>query len=332
MSSSVVTVLSSIIIFLLVIVVHELGHFFAAKAVGIKVNEFSIGMGPTVYKKLGKETKYSLRALPIGGYVAMEGEEENSNDPRSFNNAKPLSRFFVIISGVIMNFILAFLVIVVITLMSGVATNTIGSVVPDSPAEQAGLLEGDVIIRINNQNVENFRGVVNHINESPNTVQMEIERDGTNFELSVEKDEKGLIGITGKPEYSLLGSLAESVHSFIFLFSQMFGFLGSLFSGKVRFNDVGGPVVVIQLINSAAKSGLINLLYIFAFINVNIGFFNMLPIPALDGSKALLIAIEAIRGKRIPEEKETLINTIGFVLLFSLLIAVTFKDIHNLFR
>lgn len=326
------TIIVSLLVFLLVILVHEFGHFITAKLVGIKVNEFSIGMGPSIFNKQKAETKYSFRLLPIGGYVAMEGEDENSRDPRSYSNSPVRKRLPVILAGATMNFILAIIVLLIIGIKTGMPVNIIGGFTDNSPAKESGVKLEDKIISIDGKETNKWLEVVDSINKSSKEeVELKVLRDGETLTIKVPKNEDGKIGIVGKNVKSISNALNYAFSTFFMLIDEMFKFLGRAFTGKVALNELSGPVGVVSQIGSATKIGLMTVLLLLAFININVGFFNLLPIPALDGSKAILLIIEAIRKKPISKNIEAGINVTGFALLMLLLLFVTFKDISKLF-
>ncbi len=328
MQSIILTTITSVIVFLLVILIHEFGHFAVAKLVGIQVNEFSIGMGPSLYSKRRGETKYSIRALPIGGYVAMEGEDEESFNPRSFNKSPVSKRIAVILAGAIMNFILALVVLFIIGFSLGTPVNSISEFTENSPAQVAGMQVGDKIIRVEGIETKTWTDVTEAISKSDDkNITITVQRSNENIDLNVTRDEDGKVGIMANVKRSISGAIAYSIQTTIFLLNEMIKFFGRLFRGSVSINEVSGPVGIISEIGNAARTGVLNVLLILAFININVGFFNLLPIPALDGSKVIILLIEAIRKKPIPQEKEGIINLIGFIFLIGLLIVVTFKDI-----
>lgn len=330
------TIIAAIIIFLLLILFHEGGHFLAAKSVGIKVNEFAVGMGPQIWSKKTEETQYSLRALPIGGYCAMEGEEENSEDPRSFNNAKPWQRFVTILAGPVTNIIVAILTFAIYLWMVGAPSMTIDTVVADSPAMHAGIEPGDRIVSINGTPLHEFAEVQSTVQEAKsNPIDMTIVRDGQEQTVTVtpEQNETGtyVVGFTAALERSFLGGITGAVSMTFGFMVQLAQVLWQLITGQLSMNAVGGPVAVVSMIGQAASNGVQDALFLFGYISVNLAFFNLLPIPALDGSKLLLIIIEKIRGKALKPELENRIATIGFVFLLSLIFLVTIKDVINLF-
>lgn len=328
MQSVILTTITSIIVFLLVILIHEFGHFAVAKLVGIQVNEFSIGMGPSLYSKRKGETKYSIRALPIGGYVAMEGEDEESFNPRSFNKSSVSKRIAVILAGAVMNFVLAFVVLFIIGYSVGTPVNTIAEFIDPSPAKEAGMQVGDSIIKIENIETSTWEEVSEALaSTTEKDINVTVQRENETVDLKITRDEDGKVGIMATSEKSIPGAIAYSFQTTKFIINEMIKFFGRLFRGNVSINEVSGPVGIISVIGSAARTGVLNVLLILAFININVGFFNLLPIPALDGSKVIILLIEAIRKKPIPQEKEGIINLIGFIFLIGLLIIVTFKDI-----
>lgn len=327
-----ITAFAAIFVFLLVVLLHELGHFSVAKMVGIKVNEFAIGMGPKIFQKRSGETQYTLRALPIGGFVRMEGEEESSNDPRSFQNVSVWSRMAVIAAGSIMNFVLAIVVLSIVAFNVGVPTTTIEDIVPDSPAEIYGVQPGDTFRKIDNVEISSWEDIVNTINSTTpgESITIEIERNDALITLEVvpiQDGERMVIGIYPAGERSLSHSIRAGFEDTFYFIRLMFQFVGMLFTGQVSTNDLAGPIGVINEVGQAAKMGFNNLLLILGFISINLGFFNLLPIPALDGSKIVFLLIELVRGKPIDPDKEGFIHLIGFVFLISLMILVTYKDL-----
>ncbi|MBU5254791.1 RIP metalloprotease RseP [Tissierella praeacuta] len=326
------TAISAVFVFLVVILVHEFGHFSVAKIVGIKVNEFSIGMGPKLFQKKKGETEYTLRALPIGGYVKMEGEDEASNDPRSFNKVSALSRIAVVAAGAIMNFVLAIVILTIVSYGIGMPTNIIDNTVPGSPAEKSGLISGDIIININGIEINNWDTTVDSINKSDPNKEMEIgiKRDNEIRKIMVKPiTEKGktIIGIVPKYEKSISSAIKGGFENTFMFLKLMFEFIGMIFKGKVGIKHLSGPVGVIHEVGVQAKLGIYNLLYILGFISVNLGFFNLLPIPALDGSRIVFLLVELVRGKPIDPEKEGFIHFVGFILLISLMLIVTYRDL-----
>lgn len=334
-----ITLISSLLVFLLVVMLHEFGHFTVAKLSGIKVNEFSIGMGPKIYQKHKGETFYSLRALPVGGYVAMEGEEESSHDPRAFNNVSIIKRMAVVIAGAFMNFVLAFLAFTLIFIIVGYGSNEIDKVMENSPAQIAGLEAGDKIIKINDRKTKDIYDI-NSIISNNNDKEMSflISRKGKDLSFKIspkysEENKMYLIGITSKLDHSILKSISLGADRTLQMSKMILQSIKMMFTGSFKLEYLSGPVGVVQLIGSESSKGFLNFLQILGLISVNLGVFNLLPIPALDGGKFLFLLIEALRGKPIDEKIEQRLALIGISLLFSLMIYVTiFNDIGRLFN
>lgn len=333
------TAIAAIFVFLLVILLHELGHFTVAKMVGIRVNEFAIGMGPKVLQTTKGDTQYTLRLLPIGGYVKMEGEDEDSDDPRGFGQASPLARMAVVAAGAIMNFVLALVVLTIVAFNVGTPTTIIEEIISDSPAYISGIQEGDKIISINGINTDSWDKISNTIGDANPNEELTIklirnQEEQTIYVQPIIEDNRTIIGIIPQSEKSFINGIKGGFQNTGMFIKLMFGFVGSLFKGEVSVNDLSGPVGVITEVGKQAKFGINNLLLILGFISVNLGFFNLLPIPALDGSRLVFLLIELIRGKPIDPNKENFIHMIGFVLLITLMLVVTYKDLIriNIFK
>ena len=334
-----ITLISSLLVFLLVVMLHEFGHFSIAKLSGIKVNEFSIGMGPKIYQKQKGETFYSLRALPVGGYVAMEGEEENSLDPRAFNNVSIVKRMTVVLAGAFMNFILAFIAFTLIFSIVGYGSSEIEKVISNSPADKAGIQSGDLIIKINENKVKDIYDINSIISKNQKEeMDFQINREGNILNLKIKpeysvENQMYLIGITSKLDHSILKSISLGATRTLEMSKLILKSIKMMFSGSFKMEYLSGPVGVVQLIGSESSKGFLNFLQILGLISVNLGVFNLLPIPALDGGKFLFLLIEALRGKPIDEKIEQGLSLIGISLLFSLMIYVTiFNDIGRLFN
>lgn len=328
------TAVSAVIVFLLVILVHEFGHFAVAKMVGIEVNEFSIGMGPKLFQTKKGETEYTLRILPIGGYVKMEGEDENSDNPRSFNNASVFSRIGVLLAGAIMNFVLAVVVLSIVSFGIGEPSTTVDRVTENSPAAESGIMEGDKIVGIEGNEINTWDQVTEEIGKSPadKELKIEVERQGevlTKYITPTLEDGRSIIGIYTRsiksPGSAIKGGIQQT-GAFLML---MFDFIAMVFKGQVGMESLSGPVGIIREVGVAANMGIYNLLYLLGFISINLGFFNLLPLPALDGSRISFLLVELVRGKPIDPEKEGFVHFIGFILLISLMLFVTYRDIIN---
>lgn len=328
-------IIAGLAMFLFLITIHELGHFIGAKLSGIKVNEFSIGMGPAIFKNQSGETLYSLRLLPIGGYVMMEGEEESSDDPRAYENSAAWKRFLTIFAGPFMNFLFAFIVFFAISTIQGTPTTIIGDVQISSPAADAGILAGDQIIEINGNNVDEFSDVRKYINEDSDNYIIKVSRDGLEEEIritpEIENDGSKKIGVYPKLEKNIIKSLTYGVSNTFQMTKMVWDSLMGLFTGLFGINDLSGPVGIISQVGEFVKMGFVVYLNLAALISINLGLFNLLPIPALDGSKLLFILFEMIFRKPVNKKFEQRITIAGFAVLLGLMIFVTIKDIIGLF-
>ena len=333
-----ITIISSIIIFLLVILIHEFGHFIVAKMNGVSVLEFSVGMGPKLFQKESNGTLYSLRLLPVGGYCQLEGEDEENDSPNSLNNQSPFVRLKVILAGAIMNFILAFILLILLMSVSRVSTEVSG-VLEDSPAYSSGIQTGDKIVSINGKNINDGEELLNNIKESQGDLDIGVIRDSQSKNIKVTprlENNVRKIGVNFQEEYdiknfSLIKGFKKGVITFLNLTGMLYKFLGMLITGQLGLGGVSGPVGVVKEIGNAAKTGVANLIFLLAYININLGVFNLLPIPALDGGRAIFILIEMIFGKKISQEKEGYIHMVGLILLLALIAVVTIKDVIKLF-
>lgn len=334
------TIIAAILLFGVIVFVHELGHFLLAKKAGIKVHEFAVGMGPKIFSTQKGETKYSLRLLPLGGYCAMEGEDGESNDPRSFGKKSILQRASVLFAGPFFNIVFAVIILIPVFLYMGSPSTTLGQILPDSPAQAAGLKIGDKISEINGAQIKSWEDVIKNLHNSKGkNVKVVVQRDGSEkmFNITPQKNEQGqyVIGIAYKPERSIFGSISNAFTTTADMTKQMVVFFGQLFTGSVPGgveNAVTGPVGVISIVSDQASKGIFNLLYIGSVISLNLGILNLLPIPALDGGRLVMLAIEAIRGgKKLDPNKEAAIHMAGFALLMAFMVFITYKDIVRLF-
>lgn len=343
-----------IIIFGIIVFFHEFGHFIFAKLNHIGVNEFSIGMGPAIVSFTKKETKYSLRLFPIGGYCLMEGEDEESDSENSFGNKPVWVRMLVVVAGPLFNFILAFVFAIILIHFTGCDPATLYYVDSGSAAEEAGISEGDTILEINGDNIYNYRELLLYmqLNDASKPVELTMETpDGEEYVTVVtpKLNEEGeyKLGVAGG--YVESGSIGNDIKyaalELRYWLKATITSLKLIFTGGVSSDDIMGPVGVggafddvIDEVKEASTSKkeeviniILNMLNWSILLSVNLGVMNLLPIPALDGGRLLFLIIEAIRRKKIPQEKEAFVNLIGFVLLIMLMVVVFFNDIKNVF-
>ncbi|QZY56789.1 RIP metalloprotease RseP [Crassaminicella profunda] len=327
------TIMIALLVFGVLVVFHEFGHFSVAKLVGIKVHEFSIGMGkPRLFKFKAGETEYSIRALPIGGYVKMEGEDEASTDERSFNNKPVWARILVIVAGPFMNFVLAILLFTMMFYMMGFPTNstTIGEIIPDYPAQMAGMKAGDQIIAIDGEKMSSWEELVETIHSKKDQeLSIKILRDEKEKNISIKpvinkETNQVMIGISPTFEKSIKKSITTGFERMTFIIKSMLAFFM-----KPSVKDVVGPVGIIHIVGQAAKTNIYSVLWIAGIISVNLGIVNLLPIPALDGGRLVFLMVEGLRGKPLDPEKEGFIHLTGFVLLMSLMVFMIFKDVER---
>ncbi len=328
------TLISFIFVFGIIVFAHELGHFATAKWSGIKIHEFSLGMGPAILKKQGKETLYSLRAFPIGGYVKMEGEDEASDDPRSFSNKKPWQRLIILAAGATMNFILAYVLLVIIMFSVGAPSNTIADIVADMPASEAGIMADDKIVAIDGKAISSWEEVTSSINKSEGKpLVIEVLRDGQketfNITPTLREDGSYAIGIQTKVLKQVDKAFGMAGDQFKYFFTSIFEFFASIGKKDVT-GELVGPVGLVNIVGEVSKTGLINLLNLAAYISINLGIVNLLPFPALDGGRIIFVIIEMVMGKPVNREKEGYVHFIGFALLMALMVFLVFKDISRL--
>ena len=275
------TIIAAILLFGVIVFIHELGHFLLAKKNGIKVHEFAIGMGPKLFS-IKKDTEYSIRLLPLGGFISMEGEDEDSNDPRSFGNKSILQRASVIFAGPFFNIVLAVVLLIPVYLYIGSPTTTLNKVIDNSPAQKAGIVAGETITRINGEEVKSWNSVLEKLNESKgNEVKMSLTKDGKDKDVTIKpeaKEGRYTIGIETKMKKDFFGSISNAFKTTVNMLVQMFTFLGQLVTGTVPGgvgNSVAGPIGVISLVSNTSKTGIINLVALASMISLNLGIINL---------------------------------------------------------
>jgi regulator of sigma E protease len=318
--------------FSILIFVHELGHFISAKSFGIKVNKFALGMGPVLLKKQKGDTEYSLRLFPIGGFCAMEGEDEESEDDRAFNNKKAWQKTIVVCAGSFMNLLLAIILMIIVMLYIGSPTTTLDEIVADSPAMAAGLQSGDEIVALDGDPVKNWSDVTDYLSSSKEkSVTVTVNRDGQELNLTStfteSTDGRQTIGIVPKLERNPAAAVGDGFVATYNMGKMMLNIIRQLFTGEVSVNELSGPVGIVYMTGVTVKAGFINFVYFMALLSLNLAIINMLPLPALDGGRLLFIIARKITGKAITDDMEGKIHFIGIMLLFGLMIYVTWNDI-----
>lgn len=339
--NTVYPILIAVLFFELIIIIHEGGHFAAARLMKIRVNEFSIGMGPKIFSFTKGETKYSLRWILFGGYCAMEGEDEDSDENGSFSEKSVGARMFVVATGAVMNLILGFLIVVCI--VSGgdlIGTPTVAKFDDSAVSASSGLQVGDTIKSIDGMRVFTATDVETGLSRSPDgNVQMVVERDGKNVSLDVSFDMQEYEGqqfinmdfwLLGE-EKTVGGVLKSSCGMFVSYIRMIFLSVADLLSGRYGISDLSGPVGAVSVVSTAVKTSIASMLRIMALLTINVGLFNLFPIPALDGWRFFILIGEGIFKKKLPAKWEYAINAAGLVLLLGIMVIVTFSDVTKLF-
>lgn len=340
--NSVYPVLIAILFFEFIILIHEGGHFVSAKFNKIKVNEFAIGMGPKLFSFTKKETQYSLRLLPLGGYCAMEGEDEESEDSGSFSKKSVPARMLVVVAGAVMNLILGFVIILcLICSQDLVGTTTVGAFAENAASSQSGLMLDDRIKSIDGMRVFTSTDVQTGLSRSPDaTVHMVVERNGEAVPIEVTFDMEEYEGrqlivwdfqLYGIPK-TPLAVLKNSVQVFISFTRMVFLSVHDIIIGRYGLSDISGPVGAVSVVSTAVKISWFSMFRIMALLTINIGLFNLFPIPALDGWRLFLLVGEGIFKRKLPAKWEYAINAAGIIVLLGLMAVVTFSDISKFFK
>ena len=358
-----ITLIAALVVFSAVIAIHEFGHFAVAKLCGIQVNEFSIGMGPTLWKKVHKGTQYSLRALPVGGFVALEGEEspesrqaEDARGEREAEDVNPIppeqrtgiplpeapvwQRALVMAAGAFMNFVLGFVVLIILVAAQddAITSKTVYAV---QDGALCGLQAGDEILAVNGRRCFVANDILYElVRTEAYRADFTVKRDGQKVELpdvqfDTWQDENGETHMTlGFSVYGIektpLSVLKEAWNSTLYYGRIAFTSLADLLRGRESINNLSGPVGIVTAIGQAASYGWQDLLELLALITINLGIFNLLPFPALDGGKVVFLIIEGITGRAVPEKLQSALTVAAFGLLFALMLFATYNDIIRL--
>ena len=345
----IITLLILILILGLIITIHEFGHFISAKKAGVYVEEFSIGMGPIIWKSKKDKggTFYSLRLFPIGGFVAMANEEvkgQKIKKDQILENKSFLVRLAVLMMGIIFNFILCIVALFINGIIYGSPDNTpvIGQVVEDSPAYNVGLQTGDIIRKVNGIKMSSWDDVLLEISvkKAQDKYAFVIERDDILHDIEIvpnkvinddgEEVNSFGIGVSTSKSYGFVNALKYSITGFLEMFKSISIVIKNLFTGDVSINNLSGPVGIFTVVDQVKSTGLENIIYLIAYLSVNVGVVNLFPIPVFDGGRVLLLIIETISKKKYPK-LEMILNYIGFGLMILLMLVVTFNDILKLF-
>lgn len=332
------TAILTVLLFCILIIPHELGHFVAAKLCGVQVNEFSIGMGPLLWQKEGGETRYSIRLIPIGGFCAMEGENEESDNPRAFNNKKAWQKLVILFSGAAMNIMIALLIMIITIAVTGFATNTIDTVSEGGPAAEAGIMPGDRITYIEGNKTDSWNAVVTEISkgEAGREIEIGIVRDGKDRTFTVKPelsdDNRVVVGIQAEISHWFPSAVKYGAVATWNLNKLMIESFKRLFTGRLGADEISGPVGMVNLVNETTNYGFASFLYLVALISLNLAIINLLPFPALDGGRIIFVIIRKITGNMISDDMEGKVHLVGMALLFTFFIVITWNDIVKLFR
>lgn len=345
-----VTIICFILVLGITVFIHELGHFIFAKRAGVYVYEFSLGMGPVIYKRKSKkdETNYCIRLFPIGGFVSMAGEDveidkDIPSDKQMYNKTW-IERFLIIVAGVAFNFLLAIVLLFIVGLNQGVPNNkpVIASVDSSYPISDTNILSGDTIIKLNDKKInstdtlalklqvlngESGTFTVKHKDGSIENIEVtpiKVDVDGT------EVYRYGFV-LDSNLKHGIIPSIGYAFNKTYNLLEQMALIIKYLFTGKLSADTLAGPIGIFNVVGETAKTGIINLLYLIAYLCINVGFINIIPFPAFDGGRLLFLIIEKVKGSKINPKVENTIHNIGFILLMMLMLYITYNDITRLF-
>ena len=340
------SIIIALLIFSLIVLFHEFGHFLLAKKNGITVVEFSLGMGPRLLSFDKGGTKYSWKLLPFGGSCMMLGEDEGTMEPGAFAAASVWARISVIAAGPVFNFILAFIGAFIIICFVGVDKPVIGTVNAGTPAAEAGLQAGDEIVKINDKSIHIFKDIstYNQFHQGQ-TMKIVYKRNGEKNTVSVtpEKNDSGyyLIGITSSNyvKTNVFETAAYSAYNVKYWINLTIDSLKQLVTGRIGVDQLSGPVGIVSAVDTTykeSKSGgalliFLNLLQMTILLSANLGVMNLLPLPALDGGRLVFLIVEVIRGKRVPPEKEGYVHLAGMALFLCLMVFVMYNDIRRIF-
>ena len=339
------TIVYAIIVLLLLIFVHETGHLISAKLTGVRVNEFALGMGPRLFGFRKGETDYNFRAIPFGGFCAMEGENDDSDDPRAFNNKPARVRAIVLFAGSLMNVLLAIVLLSMVIFSVGLPSLVIEAVGEETPAYADGLRAGDRLVSINGIEIEEWAEIgptLVAVAEADDTgdplLTLVVVRDGAKRTINTHfyTDENGAlkVGITSKYARSpsfFFKSFGYGAEATFAMGRMMYDVLGQLFTGQTGIDQLTGPVGIVVTVGDTVRHGFVYLVQLTALISLNLGIVNLLPFPALDGGRLIFLVIRKVTGRAITNEVEGRVHLIGIIVLFAFMAIITFQDIDRFF-
>lgn len=334
-------IICAILVFSLLIFIHELGHFSVAKLSGMLVHEFSIGMGPKLATKTFGETAYSLRLLPIGGFVSVEGEDQDSDNPRSFGHAKLWQRILFVGAGALMNLLLGFVILSILVGMQRSLPTTVVGGFHEGSRSSAKLMEGDQILKINGSSVFTANDIsFSLVSDRDGVVDFTVLRNGHKVEIpavdfGMETMEDGtrvlrLDFFVRFQEKTFFGSMAYTAQWMVSIVRQVWMSFLNLVTGNFKLSELSGPVGVSTAIGQASTMGWRTFLNMVGFITVNLGVFNLLPLPALDGGRLFFLLIELVTRRRVDPKYEGMIHAVGLMLLMGLVVVVSIQDVIRL--
>lgn len=338
----------AILMFSIIILFHELGHFLLAKKNGIRVNEFCLGLGPTLFGVTKGETKYSVKLFPFGGACMMEGEDGESEDQKAFGQKSVWARISVVAAGPVFNFIMAFVFAVILLSCIGIDRPVVSETIEGYSAQAAGMQKGDVIVKINQKKIHFYREVSMYTFFYPGeTLEVTYQRNGEEKTAVIEPklDEKSgryMIGIKAQAQRErggFLTNLKYGAHKVGYWIWTSLQSLKMLVTGKVSLNELSGPVGIVKTIgdtyDASKQDGIfyifLSMLNFSILLSANLGVMNLLPLPALDGGRLIFLILEAVRRKRVDPEKEGMVHFVGIMILMGLMVLVMFNDIRKLF-
>lgn len=323
---------------LVLIIPHEWGHMTVARWCGVKILEFSVGMGPLIFKKQKGDTQYSVRLLPLGGFCMMEGEEEAVDSETSYSSKSYPQKIAILLAGVTMNVLIALVAVTIALCAAGVVTNSLGSVLPDSPAEAAGLKTGDVILSVDGEKTDSWEAVAEGISayDGEGGLEINYSRGGETGTVTVEpeyseENKSYMIGISAGVTRNFWTCVKMAPATVWDLNKSMLEGFRMLFTGKAGMDDLAGPVGLVRVVDQASDYGFATYLMLLALVSLNLALFNVLPIPGLDGGKVFFIFLKIISGGRIDDDMEYKATVAGMAILLALFVLVTMNDVRNLF-